>query len=86
MKINRHESFTEKYGCGGWLCITIITLLLLFGLSCLEAWVALLLWDWVVVATLGWVAPNVMTFWPMWGLLDLCSILFKTRHFKSNKD
>jgi hypothetical protein len=25
-----------------------------------------------------------MTFWPMWGLVELCSILFKTHNYNSN--
>ena len=86
MKINKYDNFTEKYGCGGWLCVLIIAILLLFGFSCLEAWIALWLWDWVIVGVLGWVAPNVMTFWSMWGLVELCSILFKTKNYKSSND
>ena len=84
MKLDKYDDFTEKYGCGGWLCVIIIALLALFGLSCLEAWVAMLLWNWVL--PLIWVGAPTMTFWPMWGLVELCSILFKTRNYKSNND
>lgn len=84
MKINKYDDFTEKYGCGGWLCVLIIAILLLFGLSCLEAWVAMLLWNWIL--PLIWVGAPTMTFWPMWGLVELCSILFKSKNYKSNNE
>ena len=53
-----------------------------FRFSCLYAWVGMLLWNWVM--PMIWASAPVMTFWPMWGLLELCSILFKTHNYNSN--
>ena len=77
----------ENLGCGTYLVAFLIVVAIIFAFSCLNAWVALLLWDWVIVGVLGWVAPGVMTFWPMWGLVELCSILFKSKNFDTgNKE
>lgn len=76
----------DEYGCLGIILIVIIAIAIVFGVSCLYAWVALLLWNWVIVGVLGWVPAGVMTFWPMWGLVELCSILFKSRNFNSNSN
>lgn len=65
----------------------IIAIILIFGFAfgivCLQAWIAMLLWNWVLVDYLA-IMPR-MEFWPMWGLVELCSILFKTNNFGSNK-
>ena len=53
-----------------------------FGVICLQAWIAMLLWNWVLVDYLA-IMPR-MEFWPMWGLVELCSILFKTHNFNSD--
>lgn len=74
----------EEVGCGAYLVAAIILIALAVGLSFLYAWVGILLWDWVIVGVLHWVEPGVMTFWPMWGLMELCSILFKTHNINTN--
>ena len=80
--LNDNDEFTEKYGCFGWIIVIIFALAIVFGLSCLEAWLAMLLWNWVM--PIIWASAPEMEFWPMWGLVELCSILFKTRNFKTN--
>ena len=65
------NSFGEK------VILFIILLAVIFGFSCLNAWIAMLLWNWVM--PIIWVGAPVMTFWPMWGLVELCSILFKAK-------
>lgn len=73
----------EKTGCGTYLVIIIIALAIAFGLSCLYAWIGMLLWNWVM--PIIWAGAPVMTFWPMWGLCVLCSILFKPHNISSSK-
>lgn len=67
----------DEPGCGTYLLIILLTIALVFGISCLYAWIAMLLWNWVM--PIIWVEAPVMTFWPMWGLVELCSILFKAK-------
>lgn len=45
-----------------------------FGLWCLEAWLVMLLWNWVIVSLFG--AP-VLTFWLSFGLVWLFHLLTK---------
>lgn len=47
-----------------------------FGVMCLQAWLVMLLWNWVAVSLFG--AP-VLSFWMAFGLRWLCSLLFKSR-------
>ena len=78
------KDFTEKYGSGALLCVIILALALLFGFACLEAWCAMLLWNWVLVGCLA-IAPDI-SFWPMLGLICLCSILFKSTNYSNKKE
>lgn len=71
-------------GCAVIIIGFIIVLALAVGLSFLYAWIGMLLWNWVM--PIIWTGAPVMTFWPMWGLLELCSILFKTHNFNPNTD
>jgi hypothetical protein len=48
----------------------------MLGLMCLQAWLVMVLWNWVAVELFG--AP-VLTFWVAFGLRWLCALLFKTR-------
>ena len=74
----------DEPGCGAYIIAIIILIALAFGLSCLYAWVGMLLWNWVM--PIIWAGAPVMTFWPMWGLLELCGLLFKTHNFNSNNN
>jgi hypothetical protein len=47
-----------------------------FGVMCLNAWLVMLLWNWVAVGLFG--AP-VLGFWLAFGLSCLCSLLFKSK-------
>jgi hypothetical protein len=60
------------------LCIGIIigALAYTFGMMCVQAWLVMLLWNWVAVQLFG--AP-VLTFWVAFGLRWLCALLFQTR-------
>ena len=76
------NKFDKDEGCLTLIFIIIFAIALAFGLSCLYAWCGMLLWNWVM--PMIWVEAPVMTFWPMWGLVELCSILFKTQNFNNN--
>ena len=75
----------DDVGCATYIVMIIFLIALAFGLSCLYAWVGMLLWNWVIVGELGLFATKI-GFWPMWGLVELCSILFKTHNYNSNKE
>lgn len=72
-------------GCGTYLVAFIIALALIFAFSCLNAWIGMLLWNWIVVGELGLFATKI-GFWPMWGLVELCSILFKSKNFDTGNN
>lgn len=76
------SDFVKDNGCLGIIVVFIIAVAIAIGLSFLYAWVAMLLWNWVM--PMIWAGAPVMTFWPMWGLVELCSILFKTRGYDLN--
>lgn len=76
---NNNRSFGEIF------ILIIVSIAIAFGLSCLYAWIGMLLWNWVMPIILQGACVE-MTFWPMWGLVELCSILFKTHNYNnSNK-
>lgn len=72
-------------GLGAYILAVIFILALAFGISCLFAWFGMLLWNWVIVGELGLFATKI-GFWPMWGLIELCGLLFKTHNYNSNND
>ena len=85
MGINFNKYKENGAGCGTYILIIIIAIALAFGISCLYAWVGMLLWNWVIVGELGLFATEI-GFWPMWGIVELCSILFKTHNYNSNNN
>jgi hypothetical protein len=84
MNYNLDKLFENKddAGCGIYILIIIIAIAIAFGLSCLYAWLGMLLWNWVM--PMIWAGAPVMTFWPMWGLLELCGLLFKSHNTNTN--
>lgn len=74
----------NDYGCLAIIGIILFVIALAFGISCLYAWIGMLLWNWVM--PIIWEAAPVMEFWPMWGLVELCSILFKAHNYNSNNN
>lgn len=66
------------------LLIVIFVIGGLFGLFCLEAWVAMLLWNACLVGAVAFVSP--IGFWPMAGIMILFNILFKGASYASKKD
>jgi hypothetical protein len=69
----------EEYSVGvailAIIGIVIGALALSFGVMCFQAWLVMLLWNWIAVGLFG--AP-VLTFWVAFGLRLLCSLLFKS--------
>ena len=45
-----------------------------FGLMCLQAWMVMILWNWVAVTLFN--VPT-LTFWLSFGLIWLCQLMFK---------
>lgn len=74
----------KDFGCGAIIGLVLLVFALAFGISCLYAWIGMLLWNWII--PILWAEAPVMTFWPMWGLVELCSILFKTKISTNDKD
>jgi hypothetical protein len=72
----------DDIGCGAYLVAILLIIALAFGLSCLYAWIGMLLWNWVM--PMIWASAPEMTFWPMWGLIELCGLLFKTHNVNTN--
>lgn len=83
MGIDFNKYKKDDVGCGTYILIIIITIAFIVGVSFLQAWIGMLLWNWVM--PIIWAGAPVMTFWPMWGLVELCSILFKRHNYNSNK-
>jgi hypothetical protein len=71
---------------GGFALVGAIVLILavVFGILCLETWLAMALWNGCAVPAV--VELNEVGFWQMWGITMLCNILFKSVHSKSKKD
>ena len=80
---NKLTSKNDNLGCGTYIVLIIFAIAIAFGISCLYAWLGMLLWNWVM--PMIWASAPVMTFWPMWGLYELCSILFKSHNISNSK-
>lgn len=77
MGINFNKYSRDEVGCGAYIGLIVLAIALAFGLSCFYAWIGMLLWNWVM--PIIWASAPIMEFWPMWGLVELCSILFKVK-------
>ena len=84
MNYNNLFKRDDDMGCFGYILLVIFVIALAFGFSCLNAWIAMLLWNWVM--PMIWATAPVMTFWPMWCLVELCGILFRPRNYNSNNN
>lgn len=86
MNYNFDKLFDKKddIGCLGIILMVILVFAIAFGLSFFYAWIGMLLWNWVM--PMIWAGAPVMTFWPMWGLLELCHIMFRPVHWNTNNN
>ena len=70
----------EEYSVGvailAIIGIVICAIAWCFGVMCLQAWIVMLLWNWIAVDLFG--AP-ALGFWMAFGLRWLCSLLFKSK-------
>ena len=80
---NIYDVLNDSYDDWGAVAAVFLTLFaiifalaLAFGSMCLQAWLVMLLWNWIAVELFG--AP-ILTFWVAFGLRWLCVLLFKTR-------
>ena len=87
MNYNFDKLFDKKddIGCLGIIGMVILVFAIAFGLSCLYAWLGMLLWNWVMPIILQGAFVK-MEFWPMWGLLELCGLLFKSHNTNTTPD
>ena len=73
----------DNDGCG-WIMLKILVILaIVFGLLCLETWLAMALWNGCAVPAVA--VLNKVGFWQMWGITLLCNILFKNAYSSSKK-
>ena len=76
--MNKIVDVWNDYPAGMAIAIYVVAIVLalgwVFGVMCLQAWLVMLLWNWVAVELFG--AP-VLGFWVAFGLRWLCSLLFK---------
>jgi hypothetical protein len=73
---NAWEDYSTGVAVLAIIGIVIGALAWAFGMMCLQAWVVMLLWNWVAVGLFG--AP-ALGFWMAFGLSWLCSLLFKSK-------
>ena len=63
------------------LAIVLAALAIAFGLMCFQAWLVMLLWNWVAVDLFGLPAIG---FWMAYCLRWLCGLLFRSSSTSSN--
>ena len=56
------------------LLIIFIVLALAFASASFEAWIIMILWNWV--APIFWASAPTLTFWLSFGIMLLCNLLF----------
>ena len=60
-------------GCLAILLAVVLVLGITFGSLCLEAWLVMLLWNWLAVEIFAFATIG---FWQAFGILLICNILF----------
>lgn len=71
MKYSRDD--LSDIGCGGLILIFLLILAIAFGIMCFEAWIAMLIWNFVVVAL--FTTLPIVGFWQMFLILMLINIV-----------
>jgi hypothetical protein len=64
----------SDFGCGGLILAILLIFALAFGIMCFEAWIAMLIWNYVVVALFA--TLPIIGFWQMFLILMLINIVF----------
>lgn len=70
------HNYDDDKGCGYYIAVTLITLIVFFVLACFEGWLVMLLWN--AVMPMIWAGAPKLSFWLAFGLLLLCNLLFKS--------
>ena len=69
------DSYSVGAAVGATIAIVLVCLALAFGSMCFQAWLVMLLWNWVAVNLFG---LPVIGFWLAFGLRWLCGLLFRS--------
>jgi hypothetical protein len=84
------DELINEHGLGvGCLAIVLVFILcaaLIFGVLCLEGWILMLLWNWVVPVI--WAGAPTLTYWVAVGVLTLLHLIggcFKTTVHRKNE-
>ena len=77
------DDIGSDYGVFGVIVAVILVLAVVFGILCLETWLAMALWNGCAVPAVE--VLNEVGFWQMWGITLLCNILFKNVYSSSKK-
>jgi hypothetical protein len=59
------------------LLIIFIVLALAFAFASFEAWIIMMLWNWIV--PIFWANAPTLSFWLTLGIMMLCNLLFSNR-------
>lgn len=59
------------------LLIIFIVLALAFAFAAFEAWIIMMLWNWIV--PMFWASAPILNFWLTLGIMMLCNLLFGSR-------
>lgn len=70
------DSYSVAVAVIATIGIVLLCLAFAFGAMCLQAWLVMLLWNWVAVELFGLPAIG---FWLAFGLRWLCGLLFRSR-------
>ena len=72
MKYSYEDKF-DGFGCGALIIILVMALALVFGIMCFEAWIAMLIWNYVVVVL--FTTLPIIGFWQMFLILMFINIV-----------
>lgn len=78
------QNYNDDKGCGYYIAVILITLIVFFALACFEGWLVMLLWN--AVMPMIWAEAPKLSFWLAVGLLLLCNLLFKAVRGGGKKD
>ena len=78
------KNYRNKTGCGWYIAVILITLAIIFAVTCFEGWLVMLLWN--AVMPIIWAEAPKLSFWVAVGVLLLCNLLFKAVSGGGKKD
>lgn len=69
------NSYSTASAVFATIFLVVLALGCVFGVMCFQAWLVMLLWNWVAVELFG---LPVLGFWMAFGLRWLCGLLFRS--------